>query len=108
MSTVPLVTPDVVPVACPALTRVEEVRRLIDAHHPGLSLEEPAPVMAARAGSEPDVGILPGRLLYLIRLGLALREPDAEKDACLTPDDLAPAVRLTSRSWAADSTPEEE
>jgi len=89
---------------CPALATAAEAREMLAAAYPDLEIVPQALEMAVRAASVPGIGVVPGRLLHLVGLGLSLggaTDPPTQ----FTPDDAAPAAPLVERTW---TVPEEE
>jgi hypothetical protein len=103
--TAPPPLPLVVPVVCPALTTTGQIGALIEAHHPGLGLEEPALNMVARSAHVPPVGFIPARVLFLVRLALSL---NGDRPVRLSPDDMAHAARLAASCWGSDGAAAED
>jgi len=114
-----------VTLTCPGLEAMDDVRALVAAEHPRVSFAGPALPLATRAASVPGVGVVPGRLLYLVRLAVALRPRDLPDEvgpsdpfeggsgkapapragACevvLAPDEISSAVTLASSAWSEE------
>jgi len=115
-----------VTLTCPGLEEMDDVRTLVAAEHPRVSFAGAALHLAARAASVPGVGVIPGRLLYLVRLALALRPRDLTdeilacdsvsgkasarhtepREAVLAPDEISSAVTLASTAWTEEDEDE--
>ena len=99
----------VVPVACPGLEGQAMVRGLVAAAMPGLTLSDAATDMICRAASGPPANVLlPGRVLYLVRLGLSLSGVKAPGSALVTPDVITPALTLAQPRWRDDDARSED
>ncbi|HUT91709.1 MAG TPA: hypothetical protein VMY37_19575 [Thermoguttaceae bacterium] len=112
-------TDQLVTLSCPGLESVDDVRTLVAAEHPRVSFAGAALHLAMRAASVPGVGVLPGRLLYVVRLAMALRPRDLADEICtsdsasgkasarrtetreavLAPDEISTAVTLACSAW---------
>lgn len=98
LSSVPAPMPQAVVLELPGLTHPDEVLSLIEESHPDLEVEGPVCGMLGKAARVPKWGMIPGRILLLVRLALSLRG-DGGPPERLSPDDAAPAVQLASRGW---------
>jgi hypothetical protein len=112
-------TPGLVTLECPGLESVGDARALVRAEHPDVSFAGAGFDLAMRAATVRGVGLIPGRLLYLIELAKALRpkdlpeqmpapEPPEEHAAevrrkagevVLAPDEITSAIMLAAGSW---------
>ena len=94
---------DIVTLSCPGLADVEEARELLEASSPGLTLEGPALEMVCRASSMGRLGIIPARLLHLVRLGQLLVDPrEPSPSGSFSPDEAAPAIEMARQAWDSD------
>jgi hypothetical protein len=91
---------DCVPLKCPGLMSREEAGQLLSVVFPKMQVLPQALAMAAAAAADPDVGIIPARLLYVVDLGLSLGRA-GDTPARFTPDDAAPAVEIARNTWQA-------
>jgi hypothetical protein len=114
--------PDLVAaIACPGLEHTQDARKVVAGEHPEVEFAGDALAMLARASRVRGVGIVPGRLLYLVRLAKAcltgvragdLHEPDgatpalaADSDAgllealILAPDEVSAAIVVAHQVW---------
>ena len=112
----------VVSMDCPGLDRPEDAHKLVEVEHPEVFFAGAALDLAIRAATVRGVGLIPGRLLYLVRLAKALRPADVAdqlrpsdlgvgtaKEArtkteavVLAPDEITSATCLASPVWAND------
>jgi len=118
------VGPDhVVTLECPGLDCAEDARALVEAEYPDIFFAGAALELAIRAATVPGVGLIPGRLLYLVRLAKALRPADVVErlraselgvdtdrkertegeEIVLSPDEISSATTLALPVWADDS-----
>ena len=86
----------VVDLPCPGLAGGGEVEELLAAEGPEPVFLGPALTMLAAAAKVEGHGILPGRLLFLVRLARTIAGPDAGE---LPPDAVLPAIRAAARAW---------
>jgi len=91
---------DVVAVACPGLSHPPEVQRLVGMTHPQVRLVDPVLKMICRAAHVPGVGVVPGRALYMVRLGLAMLPAAGRRPVTFSPDEVATAIRMAREAWA--------
>jgi len=97
--------PGVAAMACPGLG-AREARRLVGLAHEGLQVADPAMEMLCRAAFMPGVGVVPVRLLYMVRLGLSLvKGREGLGASTFSPDDAAPAICLARQAWDAAPAP---
>ena len=103
---------NVIPLPLPGLNETDEALALLQLELPRVALTGAALPMLCRAASEPPHGILPGRLLYLVRLALTQlelapseagqSEAGPKQQTILTPDDVSLAIELAGRAWPRD------
>ncbi len=93
-------------VPCPGLGEAAEVEQLLAAGFPQVRLLGSAREMICRAAAVRGVGILPGRLLYVVRLAVALMEHPEGKAPELSPDEAATAIRIARGAWETDVGPD--
>ncbi len=103
---------NVIPLVCPGLESVEDARAMVADQHPELEFIGAGFDLLVQAASVHESGIVPGRLLYLVRLAKAFlsdRQKDisAEEGPCpvgvgenkskivLAPDEVSSAIILT-------------
>jgi hypothetical protein len=100
---------DVAALDCPGLADAGEAAELIAAHFGGnVVAADAALAIAARAALAPGAGILPGRVLYIVRLASAMRGAGGEKCGPLCPDDVIAAVRTARQAWQATGHVEQD
>ncbi len=87
-----------VPLECPGLMSVEEAGQLIGSVLPDLEVVPEALRLAVSAASDPDFGIIPARLLYVVDIGLSLGRADGASTR-FTPDDAVAAVETAQDTW---------
>ena len=101
--------PNTIVVNCPGLRRREEARALIVQQWPDLKLEDAALTVLLRTSTVRSVGVLPSRLLYLLRLSRVL--PDrgrAPQWDGVCADDAAAATAMTRPAWEQTGDDREE
>ena len=108
---------DVAVIACPGLEHTQDARKVIAGEHPEIEFAGGALAMLVRAASVRGVGIVPGRLLYLVRLARAcltgvrpgdLAETDGAADPggglaeplILAPDEVSAAIEVAHQVWS--------
>lgn len=91
----------VVAMSCPGLDGPEEVAALLAAELPDVRFEGAGLGLLARAASLPGAGVVPGRLLYLVRLAVALFEGEEGAPVVLAPDEAARVIGLARSAWDA-------
>jgi hypothetical protein len=111
--------PGLVSLECPGLESAAEARALVAAEHPDVSFAGAAFELAMRAATVRGVGLIPGRLVYLVELAKALRPKDLPEEmttppsprndgdegpaqaetAVLAPDEIASAITLVAGTW---------
>jgi len=116
-------TGQVVTLECLGLESVEEVRALLKAEHAEVFFAGAALELAIRAATISGVGVVPGRLLYLVRLAKALRPADVADEPrasgpgpdtatesrreteriVVAPDEITSAITLAAPAWADDA-----
>jgi len=89
--------PGCVTLACKGLDGPEAAAELLRVEAPEIELIDAALGMACAAARGPDRLVLPARLLFVVRLAHSL---DNARKGPLSPDDLAPAVRLAGDAWS--------
>lgn len=99
-------TPGVVSFWCPGLAE-QEAGELLQIARPKVELVDAAPIMAFRSASVNGVGILPGRLLWVVDLAAKLAQPSRRGAVRLAGDELAPAIELAHQAWAEEKENEE-
>ena len=89
----------IIALECPGLADLDEAQQLVALEFPGSNLEGPTLEMLCRAASGHEVGIIPARLLSLVRMGLRLSHAGEALSATLRPDDAAAAIGLVKGAW---------
>ena len=107
---------------CPGLESADDAEALVRTEHPEVSFAGAALDLAMRAATVRGVGLIPGRLLYLVRLAKALRPRDLPEETpaaeprsryiaeggredetvVLAPDEISSAITLTARTWTSE------
>ena len=90
----------VVPLACPGLESYHEVEALVAAEFPDVSFEGAALELLAQSAAYDTVGVIPGRLLYLVRLAVTLLGLASGSPIVLAPDEAANVISLARPAWA--------
>ena len=95
-----LQTADVVVLTCPGLAGTDEMLELLEASEAKLEIVGSALETTCRAAFVPGVGVIPARLLYLLRLGQALLGSTGTlASGTFSPDDATPAALLAQQAW---------
>jgi hypothetical protein len=71
----------------------------VELAHGGLEIADQAMDMLCRASFVREVGIVAGRLLYLVRLGLSLVDCPDGRAPTFSPDEAAPAINMAKLAW---------
>ncbi len=91
----------VVALNCPGLEGEGEVAALLAAELPEVRFEGAGLDLLVRAASLPGTGVVPARLLYLVRLAVALVEGEGGSPIVLAPDEAANVITLARPAWDA-------
>jgi hypothetical protein len=96
---------DIIALTCRGLDGPAEVKALLDVTYPKIVkiLVPQALAAACRGACIEGFGILPARLLYIIRLSSTLVNPAGDAlPVSLSPDELLPAIRMANQAWEID------
>jgi hypothetical protein len=106
--------PGVVYLGCPGLDNESDALALVAAHLPEAKVEGPALRQVCKAASADESGILPGRLLFLVRVALSssgasavitddgvgpAETGDVRPSGSIAPDEANQAVEWTADAW---------
>jgi hypothetical protein len=91
---------NVVALTCLGLANVGEAMELLKLKEPRLELVGSALKTICHSTSVPGVGIIPGRLLYLVRLGCSLMDSYSKSQSVkFSPDDVTAAASIAEQAW---------
>jgi hypothetical protein len=92
--------PNIVALICPGLANMGEAMELLRLKEPRLELVGSALKMICNSTCVPGVGIIPGNLLFLVRLGCSLMDPYSKSGSIkFSPDVATAAANIAGQAW---------